>query len=137
MSKWAKTHLTSLIEGTTHLHPSSGVLVEATQVESLDGDASISVIRGRKRYIFDYNFKVKWEACVEVDGEEVEIQGSMFYPDFSSDQDDEVFERELKWENRSKAKSLEKALVKQLKEDFADEIQAKLEVFMKDFHARG
>jgi activator of HSP90 ATPase len=39
--------------------------VSVTSVQKIDGDATVSMIRGKKKYLYDLNTSVRWKvSCV-------------------------------------------------------------------------
>jgi activator of HSP90 ATPase len=39
--------------------------VSVTSVQKVDGDATVSMIRGKKKYLYDLNTSVRWKvSCV-------------------------------------------------------------------------
>lgn len=113
MNDWAKARLVELLDGVRCRCPGEGKGASATTlqvvgVENIDGDASISFIRGSKRFIFDYSFSVKWRS-EEDDSEE----GTVFYPDVSSNNDDtDEIEAELRWSGCKPISSSRQAVLK-------------------------
>mmetsp|Transcript_14577 Transcript_14577/g.41374 ORF Transcript_14577/g.41374 Transcript_14577/m.41374 type:complete len:428 (-) Transcript_14577:169-1452(-) len=108
MTEWARKRLKELLVGTQVSVPvqdSDGDVlsddITVTDLTDLDGDASITFTRGKRRHIFDFNFNASWK--LDFDGKT--ITGSLFFPDVSGDvvQDDELVETELRWSNRDKA----------------------------------
>lgn len=85
MTKWAEDKWKELFTGTTY---SEGNL-QATlkEPEKITGDASICVVRGKKRYLFDFNFKLPFE--VSISGGST-CKGSYEMHDISNDEDYEV-----------------------------------------------
>lgn len=55
--------------------------------EKITGDASICVVRGKKRYLFDFNFKLPFEVAVSGGGN---YKGSYTMNEISNDEDYEV-----------------------------------------------
>jgi tetratricopeptide (TPR) repeat protein len=129
MTKWATDRIRDLVKGCSTVFESgdySGV-VEATTVSDFDGVASVSFIRGSRRYPFDFTFNVNWTASIE----EGEISGKVFYSQFSSD--DDTFESEIRWENRDKAGKSAKALYDHIKKEFSAAVDSKLRTFVEEF----
>jgi len=57
MTTWAKSHLESLLVGVSQDVTDS--LAEIKELADWDGDASIPVIRGRPRFLYDFTFNVR------------------------------------------------------------------------------
>ena len=130
MTKWAKDKIIELVKGVSTMFEGGGDtsgIVEATNVSDFDGVASVSFIRGSRRYPFDFTFNVDWVASIS----EGEISGKLFYSQFSSD--DDSFDAEVKWENREKAGKDAKLLLEHIKKEFRAEVDTKLRKFMEEF----
>jgi len=130
MTKWAQDKIRELVRGVSTVFEGSGDssgIVEATNVSDFDGVASVSFIRGSRRYPFDFTFNVDWTASIS----EGEFSGRLFFSQFTSD--DEDFEAEVKWENRDKAGKNAKALFDHIKKDFRTEVDGKLRKFIEEF----
>jgi len=87
-TKWAKEAIPEYL-CSVHCEVSGGdVVAEITEVTSADGDASICVVRGKKRAGFDFKVKLKWSAAVKVSGTEeaVKVTGSLRVPNFAADE---------------------------------------------------
>eukprot|EP00531_Pseudo-nitzschia_arenysensis_P010857 CAMPEP_0116142824 /NCGR_PEP_ID=MMETSP0329-20121206/15114_1 /TAXON_ID=697910 /ORGANISM="Pseudo-nitzschia arenysensis, Strain B593" /LENGTH=433 /DNA_ID=CAMNT_0003638085 /DNA_START=49 /DNA_END=1350 /DNA_ORIENTATION=+ len=83
VSEWAKTSLTDLVLATTYTLPSSspapGAVVMVEKVSKLEGHASVAVVRGKTRFIYEYSCKLDWKLSKEDD--ELECKGSLAIPD--------------------------------------------------------
>ena len=40
------------------------IVVSTQAIEKLEGDAAMTVVRGKKRYIYDFSCRVKWKATM-------------------------------------------------------------------------
>jgi len=60
-----------------------------TKVENLTGHASVAITNGKKRYIFDYHAKLKFEIR-DADVDEVLAKGTLALPDICSTHHDEL-----------------------------------------------
>ncbi|KAJ8524980.1 hypothetical protein ON010_g16135 [Phytophthora cinnamomi] len=85
VTKWAEDKWKEVFTGATY---SEGNL-QATlkEPEKITGDASICVVRGKKRYLFDFNFTLPFE--VSISGGST-CKGSYEMNDISNDEDYEV-----------------------------------------------
>ena len=81
VSKWARTTLEQALLDTTYIlpptSPAPDALVVITKVSKLDGHASFAVVRGKKRYIYEYAVEVEWEWKHQ----DQTATGSMTFPD--------------------------------------------------------
>lgn len=70
MLPWAKTRLAAILTGVTFSVPAgSGGTIAISGVQDVTGDASISVSRGKRRYIMDLSFTIDFNVqCGETSG---------------------------------------------------------------------
>jgi len=111
MSAWAKPRLKELLTGVSvqiSLKDVDGDMeageMEVTELKSLEGDASITFTRGKRRHIFDFAIDVAWKVMCE--GKK--ISGTIFLPDISGDSVSgdptaDIVEAELRWNGRTAA----------------------------------
>ncbi|KAG7366675.1 activator of Hsp90 ATPase [Nitzschia inconspicua] len=83
VSQWAKDTLTKAILQTTFTLPASSpvpnALVTVQKVKSLDGHASVAVVRGKTRFIYEYSCQLEWQ--LEQNDGDLECKGSLAIPD--------------------------------------------------------
>uniref|UniRef100_A0A7S4ARV6 Activator of Hsp90 ATPase AHSA1-like N-terminal domain-containing protein n=1 Tax=Pseudo-nitzschia australis TaxID=44445 RepID=A0A7S4ARV6_9STRA len=83
VTEWAKQSLTELLLQTTYtLPPSSpapGAVVSVEKVSKLDGHASVAVVRGKTRFIYEFSCKLDWQLDKEDD--ELNCKGTLAIPD--------------------------------------------------------
>jgi hypothetical protein len=81
-TKWATESLKKQVMQTTFALPEScpapGALVTVTEVKKLDGHASVAVVRGKTRYIYEFLVNLNWELSGS-DG--LKCSGSLAIPD--------------------------------------------------------
>jgi len=99
MTLWAKDTLERHLLGVVVELPGGDVKV--TKVTYEEGDASIPIVRGKVKFVFDFHITVFWEATVEGETH----KGEVMFPDVSSDHDN-TFESEIKFKT---ARSTEKS----------------------------
>lgn len=135
MTAWAKGKIESLfVDVSAPLPASAGVsgVVSAGAVSDLTGDASIAVVRGAKRYIFDFAFHLKCSLLLE-SGERVE--GELKFLDVSSDSDGD-YDAEAVVASRYQSaggKALHAALSSS-SSPFRAAIAKQLDLFVKEYH---
>jgi len=82
VSEWAKTSLTEMVLQTCYVLPSSspapGAVVTATKVSKLEGHASVAVVRGKTRFIYEFSCKLDWQLKND---EDLDCNGSLSIPD--------------------------------------------------------
>jgi hypothetical protein len=83
VSQWAKDTLTKAILQTTFTLPESSpaphALVTVQKIKSLDGHASVAVVRGKTRFIYEYACRLEWQ--LEQNDSDLECKGSLAIPD--------------------------------------------------------
>jgi len=83
VSNWAKDTLTKSILQTSYTLPSSSpapsALVTVTKVSKLDGHASVVVVRGKTRFIYEFSCKLEWQ--FEKDDDDLDCKGTFTIPD--------------------------------------------------------
>lgn len=83
VSEWANTSLTEAIRKASYTLPSSspapGAVVTVEQVSKLEGHASVAVVRGKTRFIYEYSCKLDWQLVQE--DEDLNCKGSLAIPD--------------------------------------------------------
>ena len=89
VTKWAEEKWTEVFTGATYVEHNMQATLHAP--EKIAGDASICVVRDKKRYLFDFNFHLPFE--VAVSGQGVVCKGLYEVNDVSNDEDYQVRER--------------------------------------------
>lgn len=82
ISDWAKNRLQDLLQDASAT--CSGYVVSIKNIKKLDGEAQVFVLRGTKRFMFEFNVEMEWIAENKNDTEEV-YEGVIIYPDLSTD----------------------------------------------------
>jgi tetratricopeptide (TPR) repeat protein len=83
VTQWAKDTLARSLLSTTYTLPASSpapnALVRVSRVTKLDGHASVAVVRGKVRFIYEFLLKLDWQLDKEDD--DLECKGSLAIPD--------------------------------------------------------
>lgn len=83
VSEWAKNTLKDLIFQTSYelpySSPAPGAVATVEKVSTLEGHASVAVVRGKMRFIYEYSCKLDWQLDKEDD--ELNCKGSLAIPD--------------------------------------------------------
>mmetsp|Transcript_45455 Transcript_45455/g.51312 ORF Transcript_45455/g.51312 Transcript_45455/m.51312 type:complete len:437 (-) Transcript_45455:27-1337(-) len=83
VTNWAKDTLTKSILQTKYTLPSSSpapsALVTVEKVTKLDGHASVVVVRGKMRFIYEFCCKLEWQ--LKKDDDDLNCRGSLTIPD--------------------------------------------------------
>lgn len=82
VTNWAKESLQKSLLTVSYTLPSSspapGAVVQLTKIPTCDGHASFAMVRGKKRYIYEFCLTLEWQFTVEDDV----ASGQMSFPDF-------------------------------------------------------
>ncbi|OQR94642.1 hsp90, partial [Thraustotheca clavata] len=81
-TKWAKEHLEELYSKVEVMK--SSMTIRTKPIKDIKGDASVCVIRGKKRFLFDFEFTLEWEAVG------LNAKGKLKCHDMGSDGDYEI-----------------------------------------------
>jgi len=82
VTEWAADNLTLLLRITEHtLPPSHSGKITITSVQKVEGDATVSMIRGKKKYLYDLNTSVRWK----LEADDVEASGDLVISEISAD----------------------------------------------------
>ena len=86
MTLWGKKELTALTEAASFILPNGSSVVEVIKLRNLQGDASIAMVRHKKKHVFDWSFIVDWRIRESQDiNSRILCRGSLEYPDVSPD----------------------------------------------------
>lgn len=137
VGKWAEARFKEVVGSFRHEFP--GGVFTISEVSKIEGEASVSIRKGKKIVSYDYNCKLLWELVLK-DGEGKEVgkmKGEYEMPEVSSDIDDDGEDWEIKTtfkQDEGKLKSrfenlvrkeIPKTLRKVIKEQFVNELKAK------------
>lgn len=83
VTPWAKETLSKSIRETKFVFPSSSpapsAIVEVEKIQDLTGHASVAVVRGKVRFIYEFSCKLNW--VLEKDDDDLSCKGSLSIPD--------------------------------------------------------
>jgi len=131
-SDWCTGHLRSkLLSATAELVDGAHVAT-VIKVDSLTGDASVAVVSGKKRYIFDFHASLQYEIRDE-SVDEVIASGSFKLPDINSASHDELEVDVPAW-TKSPSATLESNTT-QCRTLLIDAVRNAVQEFVKDFNA--
>jgi len=95
-TEWAKAHLREALTSIS-LALDDGSTARCTAMDSFEGDAGVHLVRGKKRFIWDVRFTIKFE--VDLKDAEKMCKGEIEVTDFSSD-DPSDWEANLRWKDK-------------------------------------
>jgi tetratricopeptide (TPR) repeat protein len=110
-----------------------GYTVDITKVESLTGHSSVAIVSGKKRYIFDFEAKLKY--TIKYMQEQEIAKGVVHMPDMSS-ANAVAHEMETQyeaWKKGPNAQHMERAT--NLRKDLTDSLIAQVKLFIEDLNA--
>lgn len=112
--------------------------IKVTKVDFEEGDASIPIVRGKVKFVFDFHLKLTWEATVEGETH----KGEIMFPDVSSDHDN-TFDSEVRFktakstEKKNPASKVMASHVKSEKDGFKPALVQAILEFEQEFRAQG
>jgi tetratricopeptide (TPR) repeat protein len=130
---WCTPHLQSKLLAATASFSGGDFVAVVTKVEDLSGDASVAVVGGKKRYIFDYAHTTLLYEVIDDSDDTVIASGSFRLPDICSTSHDELEVDVLAWkkpptsEHESNAAECRTLLV--------SAVQVAVQEFVQDFNA--
>jgi len=125
-TKWAKEQLSKAVaKGRAEV---AGIELRVQDVEDIEGDASIAVVKGHVRRIASFEFKVRWVALET--GNATPLASGILFADFTSDQLDDV-----EWERRGFTK-IEDPSKRKLVDDGVKDLVAAVQDALASFVAR-
>jgi activator of HSP90 ATPase len=84
VTPWAKESLTNALLSVEYIlpptSPSPGSHAVVSKVTKLDGHASYATVRGKKRYIYEFDLTIKWILTLGED-HSLSCHGEMTFPD--------------------------------------------------------
>ena len=81
ISDWAKNRLSDLLQDTSTT--CNDCVVNIGKIKKLDGEAQVFVLRGTKRFMFEFNVEMEWVAISN--NNDASYEGTIVYPDLSTD----------------------------------------------------
>jgi tetratricopeptide (TPR) repeat protein len=108
--------------------------VDVVSVEEMTGDASVAIVaNGKKRYIFDFHTKLKYEVK-QADSSTVIAEGIVRLPDICSTHHEELEVIFDAWKKRPKSDVAHQ--VEALRDGLARELRSNVQAFVQDFNAQ-
>ena len=98
------------------------------KVKEIEGEGSVAVVRGKKRYLFDFSFEGEFEMVV--DDDDAVATGTIKIPDVSSTVEKGEWEIEMSFktgrnrENVTEASGIFKTAIKSSLDAFVDDFNA-------------
>jgi tetratricopeptide (TPR) repeat protein len=127
-TSWCNSQLRSRLEDVT---VTSKYNVEILSVEELTGDASVAIAGGKKRYIFDFHAKLKYELTKPDTGDKV-ASGILRLPDICSTSHEELEVIYDGWTKKPSTHMEKHALVS--RNELSEVIRAQIKNWVQDFN---
>ncbi|GMH54391.1 hypothetical protein TrRE_jg6812, partial [Triparma retinervis] len=129
-TEWCQGRLKDTLKCTVAEEDCSSLVAKVSELKDVNGDASVVVSRGKKRYIFDLSCDLKFEV-VDSDDDTVLGKGSMSLPDISSTAaSDGDWELQLSWKKGGGNEG-----VTRLGKQFQESIKGSLTKFVQQFNS--
>jgi activator of HSP90 ATPase len=109
---------------------SESLIGVVTEVKDMTGDASVAIVSGKKRYIFDFHSTVVYDIR-DRDTEEVIASGSFKLPDICSTHHEEL---EVLVEGWKKSPSENAMVAKECRDSFVSELRQSVNLWVNDFN---
>jgi len=143
-TSWCTAQLRQRLQETTVVTES--FRADVVQIKELTGDASVAVVSGKKRYIFDFHVKLEYKikaVAVVGEGEEEEEEGrsktgkivgsgAVRLPDICSTHHEEIAVDFESWKKRPASDQLDEATA--VRQTLADHLRASVQRFVFDFN---
>jgi len=133
-TEWCKARLeTRLLETKVEASGSDGdnLCCSVTTVKDVTGDASVAVVSGKKRYIFDLHCKVVFEIKEESTGDVI-AKGTLNLPDICSTHHEELEVGSAGWKKNPSTENHQVAYDCRLR--IVSEIRESVKLWVKDFN---
>ncbi|KUF79449.1 Hsp90 protein [Phytophthora nicotianae] len=128
VTKWAEDKWKEIFTGATYSEGNLQATLKAP--EKISGDASICVVRGKKRYLFDFSLKLPFEVAISGGST---CKGTYEMNDISSDEDYEISCRLTKKLNNASEQSAVQAFVAKKDNGLQKELVRLISVFASEF----
>ncbi|CAI5726182.1 unnamed protein product [Peronospora destructor] len=128
VTKWAEEKWTEIFTGATYVENNMRATLKTP--EKIAGDASICVVRGKKRYLFDFNFNLPFEVSVSGGGT---CKGLYVVNDISNDEDYQISCRLTDKLSSASEQNAVEAFVAKKKSGLQKELLRLIGVFANDF----
>ena len=132
---WCKEHLEKrLLESKVEASGVDGDALHCSisEVKDMTGDASVAVVSGKKRYIFDLHCKLEFE-IKEDSTDDIIARGSLKLPDICSTHHEELEVESNGWKKKPSKANYQVANDCRLR--IVSEVRESVKLWVKDFNA--
>jgi tetratricopeptide (TPR) repeat protein len=130
-TEWCHEHLISRLKETKAESGSLAAIV--TEVKDMTGHASVAIVGGKKRYIFDFHCELNFEVR-DPDTDDITAKGSLQLPDICSTHHEELDVNFGGWNESPSSKNEQVAMNCRL--GLASEVRESVKLWVTDFNAK-
>ncbi|KAG7337285.1 activator of Hsp90 ATPase, N-terminal-domain containing protein [Nitzschia inconspicua] len=130
-TEWCRDQLKKRLKE-TKVEAAGGHMGLVTEVKDMTGDASVAIVSGKKRYIFDFHCKLKFK-LKEADTDDVLASGTLRLPDICSTHHEEL---EVEFEGwKKKPSSDNEAMANDTRQMLESEVRESVKLWVADFNS--
>ena len=135
MTEWGRERLTELLLAASFELPNGMGTVTVAKVKDLTGDADITMMRQKKKWLFDWAFTLEWRIKELKDAGP--CKGSLKYPDVTPDCDgDYEAQFEVDRSTPPKARAVLDAFVRSSSEGLQPAVAAQIQLFIDEYNTK-
>jgi tetratricopeptide (TPR) repeat protein len=130
-TEWCRNHLMKRLKETKVEATGGSMAGVITEVNDLTGEASVAIVSGKKRYIFDLHCNVKFK-IKEADTDNVLASGKFRLPDICSTHHEELEVEFNGW--KKKPSSEHETVANDCRQRLASEVRESVKLWVSDFN---
>ncbi|KAL0584200.1 hypothetical protein ABG067_005974 [Albugo candida] len=133
MTAWAKERIESLFRDLSVPFDEARLKgqLSVESIMDLNGDASVAFLRGSKRYIYEFSFRLKCNLSIQ--GTDQKTEGYLQFLDFSSDNCDNEVEVNVSSRYQTESGKALHASLTSPSSPLRQEIVKRLDMFVREF----
>ncbi|CCI49653.1 unnamed protein product [Albugo candida] len=133
MTAWAKERIESLFRDLSVPFDEARLKgqLSVESIMDLNGDASVAFLRGSKRYIYEFSFRLKCNLTIQ--GRDQKTEGNLQFLDFSSDNCDNEVEVNVSSRYQTESGKALHASLTSPSSPLRQEIAKRLDMFVREF----
>lgn len=132
-TEWCKNQLSERLKDTKAnvMVADDSYSASVSTVDELTGDASVAITGGKKRYIFDFHAKLKFQVK-DADSDDHVADGSLHLPDICSTSHEELEVNFTGWKKQPAKNHTETAA--KCQQELVNQIRASVKLWVEDFN---
>ena len=135
MTEWGRQRLTELLLEATFELPNDLGTVTVAKVKDLTGDADITMMRQKKKWLFDWAFTLEWR--IEELKDAGPCKGTLKYPDVTPDCDGEYeAQYEVDRSTPPKARAVLETFVRSASQGIQPAVSAQIQKFIDEYNTK-